>query len=251
MSRIVLTAASRIGCVRSNNEDMVLAYNQFVRSDAYETEFMTENCDRFAIALADGMGGHNAGEVASEETLSNLKFFIGDMPKGLTPDEFHQMINEWLKSINQIINSQGLADSSLREMGTTLVGVLYYNRRYYWINCGDSRLYRLRQGHLTQLTTDHSLINPHSAKQHCSIVTNCIGAGCKTSYIDFQDITEDIQPDDAYLLCSDGLNDMISDETIEKLMNKQSSANALCEAAIAAGGFDNVSTCIFHIYPSN
>lgn len=186
MSRIVLSAASRVGCVRSNNEDMVLAYNQFVRSDAYETEFMTENCDRFAIALADGMGGHNAGEVASEETLSNLKFFIGDMPKGLTPDEFHQMINEWLKSINQIINSQGLADSSLREMGTTLVGVLYYNRRYYWINCGDSRLYRLRQGHLTQLTTDHSLINPQNTKKHCSIVTNCIGAGCKTSYIDFK-----------------------------------------------------------------
>ncbi len=230
---------------------MVLAYNQFVRSDAYETEFMTENCDRFAIALADGMGGHNAGEVASEETLSNLKFFIGDLPKGLTPDEFHQMINEWLKSINQIINSQGWADSSLREMGTTLVGVLYYNRRYYWINCGDSRLYRLRQGHLTQLTTDHSLINPQNTKKHCSIVTNCIGAGCKTSYIDFQDITEDIQPGDTYMLCSDGLNDMISDEKIEELMNAQCSANALCEAAIAAGGFDNVSTCVLHVDSSN
>lgn len=251
MSRIVLSAASRVGCVRSNNEDMVLAYNQFVRSDAYETEFMTENCDRFAIALADGMGGHNAGEVASEETLSNLKFFIGDLPKGLTPDEFHQMINEWLKSINQIINSQGWADSSLREMGTTLVGVLYYNRRYYWINCGDSRLYRLRQGHLTQLTTDHSLINPQNTKKHCSIVTNCIGAGCKTSYIDFQDITEDIQPGDTYMLCSDGLNDMISDEKIEELMNAQCSANALCEAAIAAGGFDNVSTCVLHVDSSN
>ena len=163
MSRIVLTAASRIGCVRSNNEDMVLAYNQFVRSDAYETEFMTENCDRFTIALADGMGGHNAGEVASEDTLTNLKFFINDLPMGLNPDEFHLMINEWLKSINQIVNSKGAENESLREMGTTLVGVFYYNRRYYWINCGDSRLYRLRQGHLTQLTTDHSLINPHSA----------------------------------------------------------------------------------------
>jgi protein phosphatase len=230
---------------------MVLAYNQFVRSDAYETEFMTENCDRFAIALADGMGGHNAGEVASEETLSNLKFFIGDMPKGLTPDEFHQMINEWLKSINQIINSQGLADSSLREMGTTLVGVLYYNGRYYWANCGDSRLYRLRQGHLVQLTTDHSLVNPNSAKKHSSIVTNCIGAGCRNSYFDFCDMTDEVLPGDTYMLCSDGLNDMISDEKIEELMNAQCSANALCEAAIAAGGFDNVSTCIFHIYPSN
>ena len=63
MSRIILTAASRIGCVRSNNEDMVLAYDKLLRSDVYRTEFMTENTDRFIIALADGMGGHKAGEV--------------------------------------------------------------------------------------------------------------------------------------------------------------------------------------------
>lgn len=61
MSRIVLTAASRVGCVRSNNEDMVLAYDKFVRSEVYQTEFLTENTDRFVIAVADGMGGHNAG----------------------------------------------------------------------------------------------------------------------------------------------------------------------------------------------
>ena len=78
MSRIVLTAASRIGCVRSNNEDMVLAFDKLLRSDAYKTEFMTENTDRFIVAIADGMGGHNAGEVASEEVLSNLQLFIND-----------------------------------------------------------------------------------------------------------------------------------------------------------------------------
>ena len=76
MSRIVLTAASRVGCIRSNNEDMVLAYDKFVRSDAYRTEFMTENNERFVIALADGMGGHRAGEVASEQMLESLKFFF-------------------------------------------------------------------------------------------------------------------------------------------------------------------------------
>ncbi|MBR1548220.1 MAG: serine/threonine-protein phosphatase, partial [Prevotella sp.] len=64
MSRIVLTAASRVGCVRTNNEDMVLAYDKFIRSDAYRTEFDTRNSDRFVVAVADGMGGHNAGEVA-------------------------------------------------------------------------------------------------------------------------------------------------------------------------------------------
>ena len=72
MSRITLTAASRIGCVRSNNEDMVLAFDKLVRSEAYETEFMTENYERYILAIADGMGGHRAGEVASEMVLSDL-----------------------------------------------------------------------------------------------------------------------------------------------------------------------------------
>lgn len=247
MSRIVLTAASRVGCVRSNNEDMVLAYDKFIRSDAYQTEFMTENTDRFVIAIADGMGGHNAGEVASEETLSNLKFFIEDLPSKMSPVEFQEMILEWLQSINQIINSRGLVDRSLSEMGTTLVGVLYYGGKYYWVNCGDSRLYRLRDGKMKQLTTDHSLNKVNGTKKHSNIITNCIGAGSKNSFLDMLEITDDFLVGDKYLLCTDGLNDMVPDNEIEKLLNENSTANHLCEAAIAKGGYDNVSTCVFHI----
>jgi len=244
MSRIELTAASRIGCVRNNNEDMVLAYDKFVRSDAYKTELMSENTDRFVIALADGMGGHNGGEVASEETLTNLKFFIDDLPRGLTSGEFHEMLLEWLQSINHIINSRGMVDHDLLEMGTTLIGIFYFNGQYYWANCGDSRLYRFRDGKLVQLSTDHSLINPNSVKKHSNIVTNCIGAGCRNSYLDMFEFTAEIMPGDVYLLCSDGLNDMVEDSEIERLLGKHYNANMLCEAAIQAGGYDNVSTCI-------
>ena len=247
MSRIVLTAASRIGCVRSNNEDMVLAYDKLLRSDAYKTEFMTENTDRFIIALADGMGGHNAGEVASEETLSNLKYFIHDLPRGLAPGEMNEMMVEWLNSVNKMINSRGLMDTSKLDMGTTLVGVLYYGERYYWMNCGDSRLYRLRDGQLTHLTVDHSLTKNDGSQRHSNVITNCIGAGFKDSYIDFYEFTNDVLPGDTYLLCSDGLNDMITDLEIQELMVANKTANQLCEAAIEAGGFDNVSTCVFHI----
>ena len=247
MSRIVLTAASRVGCVRSNNEDMVLAYDKLLRSDVYKTEFMTENTDRFIIALADGMGGHNAGEVASEETLSNLKYFIHDLPRRLAPGEMNEMMVEWLNSINKIINSRGLMDTSKLDMGTTLVGVLYYGERYYWLNCGDSRLYRLRDGQLTQLTEDHSLTKNDGSQRHSNIITNCIGAGFKDSYLDFYEFTNDVLPGDTYLLCSDGLNDMITDLEIQELMVANKTANQLCEAAIEAGGFDNVSTCVFHI----
>jgi len=247
MSRIVLTAASRVGCVRSNNEDMVLAYDKFVRSDVYGTEFMTENTDRFVIALADGMGGHNAGEVASSDALTNLKFFLEDLPANLSSGEFNEMMVEWLHSVNQIIDSKGHVNPEMAEMGTTLVAVVFYNKKYYWLNCGDSRLYRFRDGQLKQLSSDHSLNNQQGQKKHSNIITNCIGGGCKSSYLDLFDFTDDFLSGDVYMLCSDGLNDMVSDESISDLLSAGANANQLCQAAIEAGGYDNVSVCEFKV----
>jgi protein phosphatase len=247
MSRIVITAASRVGCVRNNNEDMVFAYDKFVRSEAYQTEFMTENVDRFVIALADGMGGHLAGEVASADTLENLRFFVSDMPKGLSVSEVNKTMEVWLESIHKIITSKGHADPSMEGMGTTLVAVIYYEGKYFWINCGDSRLYRLRDGKLAQLTTDHSLNTLRGEKRHSNIITNCIGAGCKHTYMDMVEFTDDFRHGDVYMVCSDGLSDMVSDAVIKQMMINGSSANRLCEAAIEKGGFDNVSVCVFSV----
>lgn len=247
MSRIVITAASRVGCVRNNNEDMVFAYDKFIRSEAYQTEFMTENVDRFVIALADGMGGHLAGEVASADTLENLRFFVSDMPKGLSVSEVNKAMEVWLESIHKIITSKGHADPSMEGMGTTLVAVIYYEGKYFWINCGDSRLYRLRDGKLAQLTTDHSLNTLRGEKRHSNIITNCIGAGCKHTYMDMVEFTDDFRHGDVYMVCSDGLSDMVSDDVIEQMMINGSSANRLCEAAIERGGFDNVSVCVFSV----
>ena len=247
MSRIHISAASRVGCVRSNNEDMILAYDKYVRSDVYQTELQSESFDRFVIALADGMGGHQAGEVASELALSNLQFYISDLPKGLTPEAFEEKMVEWIQSINYTVNSKGSVDPSLSGMGTTLVAVIYYGKRFYWLNCGDSRLYQFREGHLRQLTTDHSLNTVTGQSKHSNVITNCIGAGCKGSYIDIREFTSDFRPGDVYLLCSDGLNDMVSDGDIERLLASNATANQLCEAAIANGGFDNVSACVLHV----
>ena len=247
MMNLYVTAASRVGCVRKNNEDMVLVGSSFIRNDNINSKIELTSEKRIIFAVADGMGGHNSGEVASSDALHNLRFFFNDIPTGLTAGEFNEMMVVWLESINKIVDSKGSVDERFRGMGTTLVGLAYYCGHFYSLNCGDSRLYRLRNGSLKQLTTDHSLNNMLGSSKHSSIITNCIGGGNNHSYMDIVKMTDDVQYSDVYLLCSDGLSDMLDDQQIEVLLKSGGDADALCQAAIEAGGFDNVSACVIEV----
>lgn len=243
-----ISAASRVGCVRHNNEDMVLVNDKFVRNSKHWTMFDTSTTDRYLIALADGMGGHNSGEVASSDVLHNLQFFYGDLPAGLKPGDFNEAIFEWLESINNYIEAKGHSEARYLDMGTTLVAFAYYSDHYYWMNCGDSRLYRLRDGTLLQLTIDHSLNTLMGSHEHTNIITNCIGGGCKMSYIDIMQFADgDLQAGDVFMLCSDGISDMLEDEQITELLMNGADASKLCSAAEAAGGLDNVSASVIKI----
>lgn len=226
---------------------MILVDNHFVRDDDYQTLLTLDHKDRYIIAVADGMGGHNSGDVASCDTLHNLQYYYHDIPIGLNAGEFNEAIVGWLESINNFVASKGRADDRFKGMGTTLVGLAYYSGDFYSLNCGDSRLYRFRDGELTQLTTDHSLNTMLGSAKHSSIITNCIGGGCTSSYIDIVRLTDDIQTGDVYLLCSDGLSDMVDDAGIARLLSESADANRLCDAAIEEGGLDNVSACLVTI----
>ena len=247
MMNLYVTAASRIGCVRKNNEDMVLVGSSFIRNDNFSTKIELDSEKRTILAVADGMGGHKSGEVASSDVLHNLQFFFNDIPSGLNAGELNEMLMVWLESINMIIDSKGHVDEQHKGMGTTLVGIACYEGDFFSMNCGDSRLYRLRNGSLLQLTKDHSLNNILGSSEHCSIITNCIGGGCKNSFMDIVRMTDDFLPSDIYLLCSDGLSDMLNDQQIEIMLKSGGDADALCEAAIKAGGFDNVSACVIEV----
>ena len=245
--KLKIQAASNIGRVRENNEDMILVSRCFVRNSDWTGEVDLKNCVRYLTALADGMGGHNGGEVASTDVLLNLDYFFNDMPADLSVADFNEAIFEWLDSINNIIDSKGRADARYYSMGTTLVAFVYYNDEFYWMNCGDSRIYRLHDGQLQQLSTDHSLSTLMGSSEHTNVITNCIGGGCKTSYIDIMTCTADVNVGDVFLLCSDGLTDMLSDGQIQHLLNEGADANMLCDAANEEGGFDNVSACVIKI----
>ena len=247
MIELDISAASRTGCVRSQNEDMILVDNQFIRDDAYRTQAVLDGDDRLMVAVADGMGGHNRGDIASNDVLHNLQYFFFDIPSCLSAGDFNEAIVGWLESINNYVASKGRADEQFKGMGTTLVGFTYYNHDFYSMNCGDSRLYRFRNHQLVQLTTDHSLSNMIVGEKRKNIITNCIGGGCISSYIDMVQMTDDVISGDTYILCSDGLTDMLSDEEISILMEQQVDADTLCDAAIEAGGLDNVSCCVITV----
>lgn len=243
---IEITASSRVGRIRKNNEDMILVGQQFVRDAELSSCIDLADSDRYLLALADGMGGYNGGEIASSEVLHNLQYFFSDMPVGLSASLFNEAIVDWLSSINTVLESKGFCESQLSHMGTTLVALAYYGGNFFWMNCGDSRIYYLSpEKQLTQITTDHSLNTLIGDTDHSNIVTNCIGGGCRNSFIDIVKCTQLVQPGSQFLICSDGLSDMLDDVNIEAMMTADDTdATKLCLAAEDAGGYDNVSVIL-------
>lgn len=242
-----IQTVSNVGLVRENNEDMVLVNHHFVRDDCYTCKVELSANDRYMVALADGMGGHNCGEVASSDVLQNLDFFFGDMPSGLDVQGFNVAVQDWLQSISHTINAKGHTEPRYSGMGTTLVAFVYYEGHFYWLNCGDSRVYQWHEGKLSQLSTDHSWDQITGQTVHSHLITNCIGGGCKNCYIDIFDCSSTVSPGDTIMLCSDGLTDMIDDSQISDILRGGGGADELCESALEQGGVDNISVSVIRI----
>jgi len=247
---MAVEAASDTRYIRENNEDMILAGHETLRNDTLSKTAIVEGDDRYIVALADGMGGHKGGEVASEMMLRNLNTFFYDIPADLSNDDLIDRFFTWLASVNRSINGKGGEQANLQGMGTTLVAFIVYNHKFFWVNCGDSRLYRVRGGHIKQLTNDHSLDMLTGLKSDSNVLLNCIGGCCQDSYLDILEM-DDVQQGDLYMLCSDGLTDMIDDEHLLGDINSGASASTLVKAANEAGGFDNISVCLIKINDLN
>lgn len=237
-----------IGCIRTNNEDMILLSGETYRDIHDEFSTSVQINGRFVAAVADGMGGHNAGEVASELALNCFDDFIVNLPSGLSDKDFRYKIDEAIKIIHQNINKYGYEHPECKGLGTTLVALLTYEDRIYVINAGDSRIYRLRNGMLCQLTTDHSERNrKNDSTIPSNLIYNCLGGGGVSAFADIKELTTKVFENDTYLLCSDGLSDMLSDDDIEYGLNTSPNASALVALAKSKGGMDNVSAIIIKI----
>lgn len=245
---INISLASDIGCFRSNNEDMILISGETYRDIADEFTISIKNNGRFVAAIADGMGGHNAGEIASEIALKSFDDFIIRLPDGLSDTDFRRMLDDEIIKIHRYLNQYGVVNSGCEGMGTTLLAWLTYGNRIYIINSGDSRLYRYRNGFLCQLTTDHSERNrTGDSTIPSNQIYNCLGGGGNHAFADVLDITTKVFRDDVFLLCSDGLYDILSDDEIEVALHENANAGAIISIVKTKGANDNVSIVLIKV----
>jgi serine/threonine protein phosphatase PrpC len=244
---IEMVGLSDVGSVRQYNEDSIAI-----------------DPDNAAMALADGMGGHRAGEVASriatEAIFTELKSQIAEFGNAASQHSPRLAIEQSIKRANKSVFEAAQANAAYQGMGTTVAVALFYDNAVAIGHIGDSRIYRLRSRALRLLTRDDSLLRDQvelgiiaaadaSESHNRSLVTQALGIE--------QDISPHIHaeqtlPGDIFLLCSDGLNDLVDDADIELIMNSLKSnlplaAHHLVQAAKDNGGYDNVSVIIGRI----
>jgi serine/threonine protein phosphatase PrpC len=237
--RVAVGAKSDVGRVREGNEDSYLV-------------------DEPLFVVADGMGGHLAGDVASSTAIDVIASSSKSADAG-NPDSLAVLLRE----ANKAIYEKARADDRLRGMGTTCTLLMIRETKGHVAHVGDSRAYLQRDGELSQLTEDHSLVgrmvkegrlSAEEAESHPqrSIITRALGVD---SDVDVDLLSLDLRERDRILLCSDGLTSMVANERIQEILGRtsdpQKAANELVALANDAGGEDNITVVLVDISSSS
>jgi len=220
-------------------------------------------CEPPLFAVADGMGGAQAGEVASGLAAAVLNEAAPDGDAGFfaqAAERGEERVASLIQEANRRVFQRSSEDESTSGMGTTMTVALVDGDRIAFGHVGDSRAYRVRGGELEQLTDDHSLVgelvrsgrlSPEEAESHPqrSVITRALGT---EPDVDVDTFTIEAEPDDLYLICSDGLTDMVSPRELQSLLvehdgDLDATARALVAAANAGGGEDNITVVLFQI----
>jgi protein phosphatase len=241
--RLLYAARTDVGMIRSGNED-----NYAAEADSQRGLFI----------VADGMGGHAAGEVASEMAVQIVLRELSEV-KELESNGVEQRVAKALKTANRAIHERTLVEVDKQGMGTTASVLIMSGRRYIIGQVGDSRVYMLRDGALTQVTKDHSYVQeqvdagfltPEQARYHpySNVITRCVGA------------SPEVEPDvyrgemrvgDLFLVASDGLTGMVDDRRLQTLLLSRATpdrkVHALISEANGRGGLDNITAIVVEV----
>ena len=230
-----------MGLIRSGNEDNYLMVPE-----------------KGTFIVADGMGGHAAGEVASEMAVRIISQDLGSF-RGIGPEEAASRMIQAIRDANAAIYERTLSEHDKRGMGTTATVLVLHSNRYLLGQVGDSRGYMLRSGVFHQLTKDHSYVQeqvdagyltPEQARTHpySNVITRCVGAS--------GDVTPDlfsgvVRAGDVFLLASDGLTGMLEDEVLETILKSENTPEKLVDRLVGEanrrGGLDNITVIIVRV----
>lgn len=233
-------ALTDVGKIRIRNQDYI-----------YSSSNSVGNLDNLFL-VADGMGGHKAGDYASRYMVENLIDFVNRRDRTGTV----RILKDGIETVNRDLYRQSLENANLSGMGTTLVAATVEEDILYVANVGDSRLYLLQNGQLRQITKDHSLVeelvamgqldrNSADYALQKNIITRALGVS-EQVVIDFFEVQ--LLPGDLILLCSDGLTNMVSDDEIQAILMANGSLKEKVECLIKTandhGGRDNIAVIV-------
>jgi len=267
--RIDVSGLTHVGLLRANNEDQFYIARMSRALETMSTSLAETDVParaeevNYALVLADGMGGHAAGEVASRMAISMLISLVLELPNWILKvddDAAHEMekrSRNIVRKVGAVMFKEGHDHAELRGMGSTLTIARSLGRDLLIIHVGDSRAYLLRGGTLNRLTRDHTYAQmlvdcgrldacdlADSGVRH--ILTNALGGSTEEVDVDV-DLLQ-LEDGDRLMLCSDGLSDLVDDEAITKtLIDKPVSKDAceqLVQMALDAGGRDNVTVVV-------
>jgi len=212
---------------------------------------------RVLAIVADGMGGHQAGDVASQLAVDTFREAMKELPDELTAEQAKTLLRQAILEANQVVFELAAQNEHYHNMGTTVVAALLADGFGVIAHIGDSRAYKLRDGEIRQLTEDHTLVNELAKSGQISaeeaanhprrnVLTRALGTDAQVE-VDVKGFAW--KPGDVLLLCSDGLYSMVSDremlETLEAAeLDLDGKADRLIELALEAGGDDNVTVLL-------
>ncbi len=230
------------GNVRENNEDYFYISNSLDEVQLY--------------ILADGMGGYNGGEIASKLAVQTAKNYIENNFKDIEKDKdsIIQLLASSMEYANMVVYEKSKETPELQGMGTTLEICLIYNNKAYIGHIGDSRIYRVRKQFIRKLTQDHSYvqklvkegtITKEQAEHHPQKNMLMKALGCN-AFVEPDVMVKGFLKDDIIIMCSDGLSNMVDQETIYEMASKniEQATKDLVQLAKDRGGYDNITVVI-------